>query len=188
MDIISKKEAKLSGLYLYFTGKFCKWGHCCERYVCNGHCIECHSKDTKNWNTKHPGRQKEITKEWRFLYPEQNQKLIDDWREKYPDKHRAYSRKSVSKHQKLHPGIYNDRVAKREAAKLHRTLPWADLEQIKTLYLEAALLTKEGGIKYDVDHIIPLQGEYVSGLHIESNLRVITHIDNMKKGNRFVVE
>ncbi len=41
MKIISREEARAKGLKRYFSGKACKWGHCCERYVSNGVCIKC---------------------------------------------------------------------------------------------------------------------------------------------------
>ena len=41
---------------------------------------------------------------------------------------------------------------------------------------------------HHVDHIIPLQGAIVSGLHVEGNLRVITATENMIKRNRYEVE
>lgn len=75
----------------------------------------------------------------------------------------------------------------RQAAKIKRTPPWLTSlhkEQIKIFYKAASDLTKEFGIRMDVDHIIPLQGKNVSGLHVPWNLQVISHIDNMAKGNR----
>ena len=42
------------------------------------------------------------------------------------------------------------------------------------------------GIEWSVDHIVPLKGKLVCGLHVHNNLQVITNIENMKKGNRFV--
>ena len=50
------------------------------------------------------------------------------------------------------------------------------------------MFTKYCGQDYHVDHRIPLQGELVSGLHVPSNLQVITAEENQKKGNRYVPE
>ncbi len=47
----------------------------------------------------------------------------------------------------------------------------ADKEAIKALYREAAEKTRETGIKHEVDHVVPLQGDLVSGLHWEGNMR-----------------
>lgn len=71
-----------------------------------------------------------------------------------------------------------NRQANYRAAKLKRTPAWANLDKIKEFYDNCPR-------GYHVDHIIPLQGEYVSGLHIETNLQYLPAIDNIKKGNRF---
>lgn len=55
---------------------------------------------------------------------------------------------------------------------------------IKMQYRLARYLTKVTGVLWVVDHIIPLQGQGICGLHVPSNLRVITHIENSRKGNR----
>jgi hypothetical protein len=77
--------------------------------------------------------------------------------------------------------------AKRHAAKLNRTPPWADLNAIKAIYKEARMLTKSTGIKHHVDHEIPLQGKLVSGLHVNQNMRILTATENIKKNNRYEV-
>ena len=77
--------------------------------------------------------------------------------------------------------------ARRRAAKLHRTPPWlTELhhQQIQIFYDAAADLTKEFGIPVEVDHVVPLQGKNVSGLHVPWNLQVITKRENLIKGNR----
>lgn len=51
-------------------------------------------------------------------------------------------------------------------------------------YAEALRLTRETGIRHEVDHIYPLQSDVVCGLHCEANLRVITKFQNQSKKNR----
>ena len=68
------------------------------------------------------------------------------------------------------------------------TPSWVKKEDIRQFYEEAKRLTKETGIKHQVDHIIPLKHPLVCGLHVKANLRVITQEDNYKKNNKFIVE
>lgn len=59
------------------------------------------------------------------------------------------------------------------------------MEAIAALYAKAALLTRTTGRSHVVDHIIPLKGRTVSGLHVESNLRVIERSENARKSNKW---
>jgi predicted HicB family RNase H-like nuclease len=77
----------------------------------------------------------------------------------------------------LHKKAANE--AKRRAAKLQRTVSWANLDKIKEIY-------KNCPDGYEVDHIIPLQGKNVSGLHVEYNLQYLTVSENCSKKNRFL--
>lgn len=79
----------------------------------------------------------------------------------------------------------NAASARRHAAKLRRTPPWADQEAIRAVYAEAARVSQETGIEHHVDHFYPLQGKKVSGLHVHTNLRVLPGVENMKKGSRY---
>jgi len=75
----------------------------------------------------------------------------------------------------------------RRASKINATPKWLTKEQlleIESFYSEADTLSKTTNIQYSVDHIIPLQGKNVCGLHVPWNLRVITLMDNIKKGNK----
>lgn len=120
---------------------------------------------------------------------------------KYYYKHRgarlAYGKRSDVKekaaalsraYRKRKPHIINALSAKRKASKLQRTPPWLTklhYEHIRLFYKAAKVLTTEIGVRFVVDHIVPLQGKNVSGLHVPWNLQVITHEDNAKKSNNF---
>jgi len=65
------------------------------------------------------------------------------------------------------------------------TPPWANRDAIADLYRAARKLTRLTRTPHHVDHIIPLQGRGVTGLHVETNLRVIPARENHRKSNRF---
>ena len=77
----------------------------------------------------------------------------------------------------------------RYRGKLVRATPcWlteADWKAMDEIYFKARRLTKETGIQHDVDHIIPLQGKSVSGLHVPGNLQILTHSENVSKSNKY---
>jgi hypothetical protein len=75
--------------------------------------------------------------------------------------------------------------AARHAAKLRRTPAWADLAAIEAVYALRDFYTAMSlGEPFEVDHIYPLQGSTVSGLHIADNLQVIHQQDNRRKSNK----
>jgi hypothetical protein len=86
------------------------------------------------------------------------------------------------------PALVRFHANKRRAAKLKRTPSWADLEAMRGIYAEAARLTRDTGIPHAVDHIYPLQGKLVSGLHVSGNLQILTASENSRKRNHFEVE
>lgn len=69
------------------------------------------------------------------------------------------------------------------AMRKYATPNWANKSAIEKLYEESRQLTKETGIKHEVDHIIPIKHPMVCGLHVESNLRVMPATENLKKSN-----
>lgn len=73
----------------------------------------------------------------------------------------------------------------RRAKKLQRTPAWADMAKIKLLYEEAHGLSVILDTPFHVDHVIPLQGKRVSGLHVHTNLQILPGAENVSKGNRF---
>lgn len=80
---------------------------------------------------------------------------------------------------------YNARQATYRAKKLNATPPWADLDAIRDVYKERDKLCRETGENWHVDHIIPLNGVDVCGLHCEDNLQIIPAVENARKSNIF---
>lgn len=76
------------------------------------------------------------------------------------------------------PGMKDFYRSQRKAAQLLRTPPWADMDAIRDIYR----LRPEG---LQVDHVVPLRGEIVSGLHVAENLQYLTKSDNCGKNNHF---
>ena len=125
-----------------------------------------------------------IQKAWRNRNKELRNEKNKEWRRANPAKQKEIARKTRLKNM---PRVIAS-VNKRRADKLNRTPKWLtkdDLWLIKEAYELAGLRTKMFGFKWHVDHIIPLKGKLVSGLHVPTNLQVIEGRLNIMKNNKF---
>lgn len=129
-------------------------------------CKVCRLEHNRAWFAKNKDRHGELTRSWYERNKEQHLQNSKEWYE-------------VNKHRKL------ETTTAREKRCILATPTWADRELIKELYLLAQKLTEQTGIPHEVDHVIPLQGKNVSGLHVETNLQVITAEENRRKSNKF---
>lgn len=77
--------------------------------------------------------------------------------------------------------------ARYRSAQRQQTPQWANQEAIKRVYEMCARISRETGVEHHVDHIVPLQGRKVRGLHVEYNLQIIPGADNRSKGNKLTV-
>lgn len=109
---------------------------------------------------------------------ERNKQWIESNKEKHQTLNREWAKNNRGK--SLAYG------AKRKACKINATPSWADLRAIEVEYSLAAWCTKVMGEPYHVDHIVPLQGKTVCGLHVPWNLRVIPARENLSKGNKLI--
>jgi hypothetical protein len=94
---------------------------------------------------------------------------------------------------KAHPGAFRKQHAARYAAYGHtrrakmQAPAWAQSFCTKAVYRIAERLRTTTGIQFTVDHVVPLQGRKVSGLHVRDNLQILTASENFRKHNKFVV-
>lgn len=125
-----------------------------------------------DWESRNPEVRKDIGRRWRLDNAEHNLKLHRAWHAAHPGKNAEYIREFRLRH----PG-YNSKYRRR----LQRATPlWADLIAITAFYAACPP-------GYHVDHIVPLKGKLVSGLHVLENLQYLPAAENLRKNNRFEV-
>ncbi len=91
-------------------------------------------------------------------------------------------------YRRAQPGVENAKSNARRATKLNATPVWADLGKIQQIYTLCKQISETTGVLHHVDHVVPLQGRRVCGLHVESNLRIISATENISKSNNFLIE
>jgi len=182
----TRKEAKELGATHYYTGQPCSRGHIALRKT-KGVCIECMKEDWVKDNAKRGFKPKsEAAKEAGRRYYERNREMV---------KARALARTPEEKkawkktHKQRHPEYYNALTSLRKRRHRNATPPWLTAKQkteIKQLYLIAITMSNTTGQRYVVDHIVPLLGKDVCGLHVPWNMQVITQEENLKKSNKLL--
>ena len=143
-----------------------------------------------------------VQKHWRqtnaVYVRDADNKRLKIWAKANRDKANAQKRRNYAKHsetvyaqarryQKANPDAKNAWEANRIASKLKATPPWLTKDQkleIRGYYKQAKELQWLSEDKLEVDHIIPLQGENVSGLHVPWNLQILPKSLNASKSNR----
>lgn len=149
----------------------------------NAKCRECMSANGKAWYKKNKEHKNAKSKEWHEANKEQHNATNAEWQRENKDAVKKIQRRYI----KNNPDKNLANSIRYRAAKYQRTPAWADNAKIEAFYTEAKRLEQETGIEYHVDHIIPLKGKLVSGLHVENNLQVIPANENLSKSNRYEV-
>lgn len=155
-----------------------------QRYRENGLHKEKRLECIKKWKKANLERVKEKNKEWNKKNAERRKKTLQKWKEKNKEHvretHRHWAQKNIKRVREK--SAIN--AAKRRMIHIQATPSWANSEAIKVIYKECAKITSETGIKHHVDHIFPLRSRYMCGLHVETNLQILTAEENIKKNNR----
>lgn len=162
-----RATARVSGGQFYFTGRPCVRGHVAERRVSDKKCLACNAIKCR----------------------ERRLRNLDAAREKDRDRYRtdparrSYQFEQATRWAKANPGKRNSIVkARRSFIKLAtpRWLTDQDRSRIRAIYREAA---SYGPGVMEVDHIVPLRGRTVCGLHVPGNLQIIPASANRAKSN-----
>jgi hypothetical protein len=158
-------------------------------YVGQSYCKPCAGARSKQWAKDNPERRKELhdaenerNRDKRNAHRRAREKANRsaanakkrDYFKRNPDKRRAKARA----YHERYP--WRRRAAKWEykAAKMQRLPAWADLKSIRAIYESCPP-------GHHVDHVIPLRGKNVSGLHVAGNLQYLPAEHNLAKGNSF---
>jgi hypothetical protein len=171
--------AQQNGETHYMGDKPCVRRHLGLRVTATGTCVECRRLLERNryYADTEKTRIKVKTK-----YMQYRDKLQAKRRAAYAvncDKEREIAKQRSREWRKLNPGHRNALKRKYVADKGKRTPAWADLKAIVDFY-------KNCPKGFHVDHVYPLRGKFVSGLHVAGNLQYLPAKDNLRKNNRFV--
>jgi hypothetical protein len=186
----TRAEAKATGATHYFTGEPCKHGHIAPRKT-KGACVECLKVEWGKGNQTRAEyfrqyNQSEAGQKAKREYYERNKETVVARAQARTDEDKRRYKKA---HKIANPDMYREMVSLRRRRFRQATPKWLTAEQrmeIRLKYRLAIEMSRATGTRYAVDHIVPLQGETVCGLHVPWNLQVIPQEENLKKFNKLV--
>lgn len=148
----------------YPKAKTCRDGY-------RSYCIVCKNKQTSSYYYKDKTKHRQKANLWVQENPDKVRMIKSAWKQRNP----------------LQRKVDN---AKRSAIKRSATINW-DKELTDFVFEEAhhlrGMRDVMTGYKWHVDHVIPLQGKVVCGLHVWNNFAVIPAIINYRKNNKYAV-
>ena len=162
---------------LTFEGNPCKHGHGTTRYLSNRSCVTCR----KLWATEYKKANRPRYNELARLYHKANPDAKREERYRNIETYRASRRRW----KKANKGKVNEQTVRYRTRKANALPAWVDTKELQGFYIMAERLSNCLGIPHHVDHIMPLRGDNLCGLHVPWNLQVIPASMNLKKGNRY---
>jgi hypothetical protein len=182
----TRTEAKAAGAKFYFTGEPCVRGHIALRKT-KGSCLECVKEDWAVDNERRKGKPKtEASIAAGRRYYEKNREAVIARAAARPTKEK---RRNRAEYKDRNVDVVRADTSVRRRRHREATPVWLTKDErlkMRELYVQARKLTALTNEQYVVDHIVPLQGETVCGLHVPWNMEVITQEKNLKKSNKHV--
>lgn len=170
-DIGPRQIAMQNGDTHYFTGKPCVHGHVAKRSVKTRVCMECDRLEKESMRRSQP---EQVKRKKRLSYAANS----------------VAARANKKIYRQANKGKIAALNALRKKAVKQRTPKWLSEDDVwimQEAYILAEIRTRLFGFAWNVDHVIPLRGNKVSGLHVPNNLQVIPALDNIRKKNKFEV-
>ena len=177
MTVTCKKCGIEKPLVEYYKAKGTKTGH-------HSSCKTCYKQRVKTWKDSNKERVLSVQKDYYERNKDHCLAVMDLYAQENPD----VVRKAKKAWRMRNAEAVNAGTAARRASKLNAQPDWlseSQKEEIKTLYWLAKDLKAISGEDYHVDHIVPLRGENICGLHVPWNLQVLPADINCSKGNKF---
>lgn len=186
----TRAEAKAQGAQYYFTGEPCKHGHIAPRKT-KGSCLDCLKDEWARGNESRAEYFRQYNKSEagqkakKEYYARNRDVVIEKAAARPAEKQTEYK----TRYKQANPNLYKELVSLRRRRFRLATPKWLSVEQkleIRLKYRLAIELSRRTGVRHAVDHIVPLQGDMVCGLHVPWNLDVVTQEENLKKSNKLV--
>ncbi len=150
-------------------------------------CKVCRAKSRREYNEKNKEILRALNELNYAIFTEDYKRSSAKYRQNNPTK----VKEQASTWKKKNKDRCNANHAKYRASKIKATPTWLTiehLEQMRLIYERCEQLTLDTGIMHHVDHIIPLRGETVCGLHVPWNLQILTAFENISKHNHIPKE
>lgn len=131
---------------------------------------------------------KETVAVYKAKYYEDNKERLTEYKAAYYQDNREHQLSCSSKWHKENKAASAANKAAYRASKLNATPDWltgTHKAHIKRTYALATMMTETTGVPYHVDHIVPLQGKDICGLHVPWNLQALRADLNMSKSNKY---